>query len=69
MLLEQWLLQKNTMEVVGLRGGNMGTARYFVGGAGTQTAGLGFGGYAAPPGNKNETEEYNGIGLVRTKMI
>ena len=38
-------------------GGNMGTARYFLAGAGTQTAGLAFGG--ATPGG-DETEEYDG---------
>jgi hypothetical protein len=31
-------------------GGNMGTARYALAGAGTQTAGLAFGGYVGPPG-------------------
>ena len=40
-------------------GGNMGTARYGVGGAGTQTAGLGFGGRAGGP-SLNATEEYTG---------
>ena len=38
-------------------GGNMNTARRNPSGAGTQTAGLAFGG--RPP-EKNETEEYNG---------
>jgi len=38
-------------------GGNLGTARYQLGGAGTQTAGLAFGG---APGTPNATEEYNG---------
>ena len=42
-------------------GGNIGTARYEMGSAGTLTAGLIFGGYNNPPGStKNETEEYNG---------
>ena len=43
-------------------GGNMGTARYQGAGCGTQTAGLGYGGYAAPgdPGALDATEEYNG---------
>ena len=42
-------------------GGNLGTARDFLAGAGTQTSGLGFGGYTAPPVvNSNATEEYNG---------
>jgi hypothetical protein len=40
-------------------GGNMNTARYFGGGTGTQTAGLGFGGYTAP-GQTTATEKYNG---------
>ena len=39
-------------------GGNMGTARYGLGGTGTQTAALGAGGYSGT--YKNETEEYNG---------
>jgi hypothetical protein len=43
-------------------GGNMSTARGNLGGAGTQTAGLGFGGYTwTPPAVKNSTEEYNGF--------
>ena len=42
-------------------GGNIGTARYEMGSAGTLTAGLIFGGYNNPPAStKNETEEYNG---------
>ena len=40
-------------------GGNMITARFGLGGAGTQTAGLGFGGYGSG-GYKTSTEEYNG---------
>jgi hypothetical protein len=40
-------------------GGNLNTARYVAGGAGTQTAGLGFGGYTAP-GQTSATEKYNG---------
>jgi hypothetical protein len=31
-------------------GNSMGTARYGIAGAGTQTAALGFGGYLGPPG-------------------
>ena len=42
-------------------GGNMGTARYSLGGAGTQTAGLAFGGANDPaPAHIASTEEYNG---------
>ena len=43
-------------------GGNMTTARGGLAGAGTQTEGLGFGGYAAPPAliGSVATEEYNG---------
>ena len=40
-------------------GGNLNTARGMLAGAGTQTAGLGFGGETSP-GNRDETEEYNG---------
>ena len=39
-------------------GGNMGTARFGLGGAGTQTLGLGFGGYTTA--NTTATEEYDG---------
>jgi len=39
-------------------GGALNTGRGFLGGAGTQTAGLGFGGYAG--GDVNNVEEYNG---------
>jgi hypothetical protein len=38
-------------------GGNLSTARRTLAGAGTQTAGLAFGGFTA---NSNATEEYNG---------
>ena len=45
-------------------GGDIGTARYEGGSAGTQTAGLIFGGYNGPPAPspypKAQTEEYNG---------
>jgi len=45
-------------------GGPLATARRILGGAGTQTAALGFGGRLAPPPNANSalTEEYNGTG-------
>ena len=45
-------------------GGNMGTARRALGGAGTQTAGLGFGGN----GLSNATEEFTGA-FLSTKKI
>ena len=42
-------------------GGNLGTPRYVLSGAGVQTAALGFGGYQHPPGVfKDSTEEYDG---------
>jgi hypothetical protein len=42
-------------------GGNLGTARSEIAGAGTQTAGLGFGGYiSAGTPTTNATEEYDG---------
>ena len=42
-------------------GGTMGTARYTLAGAGTQTAALGFGGWTGTPNSeKTATEEYNG---------
>ena len=40
-------------------GGSLNQARYSIAGAGTQTAGLAFGGYSAPS-RRDETEEYNG---------
>ena len=42
-------------------GGNLNTSRRFLGGAGTQTAGLAFGGFQTSPGtNLDNSEEYNG---------
>ena len=42
-------------------GGNLNTARRFLGGTGTATAGLVFGGFQTSPGTNNaESEEYNG---------
>ena len=46
--------------------GPMGSGRYALGGAGSQTAALGFAGYASPPppgySEGQKTEEYNGSG-------
>ena len=39
--------------------GDLNTTRYFLGGIGTQTSALAFGGYG-PPGNSNASEEWNG---------
>jgi hypothetical protein len=47
-------------QVLGHSGGNMGTARRNLAGAGTQTAGLGFGGFISPTTYTSATEEYNG---------
>jgi hypothetical protein len=41
-------------------GGNLNTARNGISGAGTQTAGLAFGGYTTPGVVSNATEEYDG---------
>jgi hypothetical protein len=42
-------------------GGNMGTAKAYLGSAGTQTAALAFGGSTTPPFTpSNTTEEYDG---------
>ena len=41
-------------------GGNMGTTRYMLAGAGIQTAGLAFGGYNDSYSPTDETEEYDG---------
>ena len=40
--------------------GNMSTARAHIGGAGSESSGLAFGGEGAPTGNTNSTEQYNG---------
>jgi hypothetical protein len=45
----------------------MGTARYSLGGAGTQTAALGFGGFTTA--NSAATEEWTGPGAALTKTI
>ena len=52
-------------------GGNLNTQRHGIGGAGTQTAGLGFGGNSSPPSyspsnNTNASEEYTGETLTTT---
>jgi hypothetical protein len=54
-------LDADPVEYVGAwaSGGNLNQSRYSLAGAGTQTAGLVFGGYSAPS-RRNETEEYNG---------
>ena len=49
-------------------GGNMGTARRALGGAGTQTAGLAFGGIAGGI-NQTATEEFTGPGVATTKTV
>ena len=48
-------------------GGNMGTARDRLAGAGTQTAGLAFGGQISTA--TNATEEFTGSTLVNTASI
>jgi hypothetical protein len=51
--------QKNIMVQAWAAGGNLGTARRSFAGAGTQTAGLAFGGYYNQECS-NATEEYDG---------
>jgi hypothetical protein len=46
------------MVLLGLLGGTLNTVRFSLGGAGTQTAALAFGGTPDPP--SEATEEYNG---------
>ena len=41
-------------------GGNMNTKRKEIGGLGTQTAALAYGGRLGPDGERTESEEYNG---------
>ena len=48
-------------------GGNLATARRVLGGAGTQTAGLGFGGYITT--EVANTEEYTGSFVTTTPSI
>jgi hypothetical protein len=49
------------MELLGANpGGNLGTARYGLGGCGIQTAALAFGGRTPSPGQLTATEEYDG---------
>jgi hypothetical protein len=52
--------QKNMMAQLGQQLILLNTARNALGGAGTQTAGLAFGGYNWPPGYTGATEEYDG---------
>jgi hypothetical protein len=53
-----WKVTSATTAGAWATGGNMGTSRERLGGTGTQTAGLGFGGYS--PGAFAATEEYDG---------
>jgi len=46
----------------------LNTARYFMAGAGSQTAALSFGGDASPP-YTNASEEYNGSGWTNTSSM
>jgi hypothetical protein len=46
---------------------SLNTARYYLAGAGTQTAGLAFGGNA--PADTAATEEWTGAGAAVTKTI
>ena len=48
-------------------GGNLGTARYYIAAAGTQTAGLGFGGYTTTA--VANTEEFTGAFQTPTASI
>ena len=48
-------------------GNNMGTARYNLGGAGTKSSALGFGGNTPP--FTNATEEWTGAGAPLTQTI
>jgi hypothetical protein len=50
-------------------GGNMNQARAYLASAGTQTAGLGFGGYNVSPANMNNTESYNGSAWTAVNVL
>jgi hypothetical protein len=47
----------------------MSTARVSLGGAGTQTSALGFGGETSAPANTAATEEWTGAGAPLTQTI
>ena len=51
--------------------GNMANGRFELGGAGTQTSALGFGGYRGPPGigRVNESESFNGSAWTATPNL
>ena len=49
-----------TIDAAWASGGNMGTARDGLAGAGTQDAGLAFGGQDTSPARTGKTEEYTG---------
>jgi hypothetical protein len=56
-----WKVEEATTAGAWASGGNMNTARYSLGGAGTQTAALAFGGETFPPTiYETATEEYDG---------
>ena len=61
-LTEEYSVSINTITAAAwASSGALGTARYQIGGGGTATAGLAYGGYStSPPGQKNLAEEYNG---------
>ena len=48
---------------------NLGTATYRFGGAGTQAAGIGFGGGPAASGGKTTTQEFTGPDVVQIETI
>ena len=50
-------------------GGNLNTARYFGGGAGTQTATLAYGGETTPGANTTASESYNGTSWTSTPSM
>jgi hypothetical protein len=54
-----WKVEEATTAGAWATGNNMGTARRFLAGAGTQTAALAFGGFIPPPVT-GATEEYDG---------
>jgi hypothetical protein len=69
-VVQQQLLQtqKNMTEQAWTAGGNLNTARFFLAGAGTQTAGLAFGGETQQYFTA-ATEEYDGIAWTNSTAM
>jgi hypothetical protein len=63
-----WKVEEATTVGAWATGNNMNTAREALGGAGTQTAGLGFGGYTGTA-YTGATEEYDGTNWTNSNSL